>query len=85
MEIHRSARGHGVADDDIRHVVENFLYFGYLDGEPPLRVLYLGPDRAGNLREVVAIERDDGTELVIHAMKMQPRYEDLLPIELRDE
>lgn len=45
---------------------------------PPWRVLYLGPDRAGNLLEVVTIERDDGSELVIHAMRMRKRYERLL-------
>jgi len=32
----------------------------HLEGDGPLRVLYLGPDRAGNLLEVVVIERDDG-------------------------
>lgn len=42
-------------------------------------MLYLGPDRAANLLEVVIVERDDGTELAIHAMRMRKRYEALLP------
>jgi hypothetical protein len=42
-------------------------------------VLYLGFDRAGNILEVVVIERDDGSELVVHAMKMRARFRDLLP------
>lgn len=42
------------------------------------KVLYLGPDRAGNLLEVIAVLRDDGTELVIHAMSMRRLYESFL-------
>jgi hypothetical protein len=44
----------------------------------PLRLLYLGPDRVGNLIEVVVIERDDGSVLAIHAMKMRRRYQQLI-------
>ena len=40
---------------------------------------YLGPSTAGALREVATIVRDDGTELVIHAMPMRPNYRRLLP------
>ncbi len=60
VDIYRSARKHGVAEQD--------------DG----KVLYLGADRAGNMLEVIAIERDDGTEIVIHAMRMRRLYEPLL-------
>ena len=41
-------------------------------------MLYLGPDRAANLLEVVSVLRDDGTEIVIHAMRMRPKYEPFL-------
>jgi hypothetical protein len=41
--------------------------------------LYLGPARSADLLEVVTIVRDDGFELVIHAMKMRPKYRRLLP------
>lgn len=41
-------------------------------------MLYLGPDRAGNLLEVVSVMREDGTEIVIHAMPMRRIYEPLL-------
>lgn len=85
MDIHRAARKHGISEEDLRHAVEHSLYAADLDVGRPLRVLYLGPDRAGNLLEVVVVERDDGTELAIHAMKMQRHYEELLPRELRDE
>lgn len=81
MEIHRSARKHGVPDDDIHHAVEQALV-GYAleqgDGEPR-RTLLIGPDRAGNLLEIVVLELDDGDRIAIHAMPMRPSYTDLLP------
>jgi hypothetical protein len=39
---------------------------------------YLGPDRAGNLLEVVSVVRDDGSAVVIHAMRMRAKYEPFL-------
>ena len=41
--------------------------------------LYMGPARSADLLEIVAIARDDGTELAIHAMKMRTKYQRLLP------
>jgi hypothetical protein len=80
VEIHSSARKHGIADVEIRHAVTYCLYAGQVgdDDSPPWRVLYLGPDRAANLLEIVVIERDDGSELAIHAMTMRSRYKALL-------
>ncbi len=37
------------------------------------------PDRAGNLLEIVVLLLDDGTDLIIHAMRMRSKYRDLLP------
>ena len=48
------------------------------DERQPRRVLYLGPDRAANLLEVVVLEHDDGTESAIHAMVMREAFERLL-------
>jgi hypothetical protein len=42
------------------------------------KVIYLGPDRSGNMLEVIAVERDDDTEIAIHAMRMRRLYEPLL-------
>ena len=75
VEIFSSARRHGIADDDITHAVEHALAVGEQDDG---KVLYLGPDRAGNLPEVVSVVRDDGSEVVIHAMRMRARYEPFL-------
>jgi len=75
VEIYRSARKHGIDDDDIVHAVENALVVAdQSDG----KALYLGTDRAGNLLEVVAVVREDGTEIAIHAMRLRRIYQPLL-------
>lgn len=75
MEIYPSARKHGASDVDIDHAVDHALAVGEQEDG---KVLYLGPDTAGNLLEVVSVLRDDGTEIVIHAMRMRRIYEPLL-------
>ena len=75
MDIYQSARKHGVTDDDIAHAIDNAVVAA---DEDDGKVLYLGPDTAGNLLEVVAVARHDGTEIVIHAMKMRRTYEPML-------
>ena len=76
MEIHPSARKHGIADEDIEHAMRYALA---IDDQADDTRLYLGPARGADLLEVVTIVRDDGSELVIHAMKMRPKYRRLLP------
>jgi hypothetical protein len=66
LEIHPSARRHRIADDDIAHAVRHVIAWVELDDDPP-RYLIAGPDRAGNLLELVVLDVDDG-ELVIRAM-----------------
>ncbi len=75
MDIYASARRHGIGDDDILHAVDYAVAVGeQSDG----KILYLGPDRAGNLLEVVSVARDDESEVVIHAMRMRSKYEPFL-------
>ena len=76
MEIHPSARKHGIADEDIEHAMTHALA---IDDQDDDTRLYLGPSRSADLLEVVTIVRDDGSEVVIHAMKMRPKYRRLLP------
>ena len=78
MEIHASARKHAIADEDIRHAIDNALAID--DQEDDLR-LYVGPARNAELLEVGTILKADGTELAIHAMRLRPRYHRLLPSE----
>ena len=74
VEVYSSAGTHRVVEDVV-HAVEHALAVGEQDDA---RVLYLGPDRAGNLLEVVAVVREDGSEIVIHAMAMRSKYEPFL-------
>lgn len=79
MEVHRSARRHGVDDQDIRHAVEHLVVVADIDpdADPP-KLLAIGPDRAGNLLEVVLLTLADGKLLVIHAMPLRRKYRGLL-------
>jgi hypothetical protein len=76
VEIHPSARKHGIADEDIQHATAHSMVTEARDDDTRL---YLGPSRSADLLEIVTIVRDDGSELAIHAMKMRARYQRLLP------
>lgn len=87
MEIHRSAHRHGVTDDDIEHAVEQPLVVMDLDpdADPP-KLLVIGPDRAGNLLEVIVLVFADDLLMAIHAMALRTSYYELLPkTELDDD
>jgi hypothetical protein len=75
VDIHPSARKHGIADQDIEHATAQAMA---IEDQDDTR-LYLGPSRSADLLEVVTIVRDDGSELAIHAMKMRAGYQRLLP------
>lgn len=77
MEVHDSARKHGVADEDIQHAIDHALAIEDA-GEDPDRWLVVGPDRAANLLEVVVLVTEQGTQIVIHAMTMRAAYRRLL-------
>ncbi|MGI8626728.1 MAG: hypothetical protein ACR2J5_09190 [Geodermatophilaceae bacterium] len=79
MEIHSSARKHGVSDKDIRHAARHSLVAFLIEDDQPPRELRLGFDSTGRLLEVVVLLLDDGRQMAIHAMKAQPQYFDLLP------
>ena len=75
-EVHPAALRHGVTERDIRHAIEHSLVVEEV-GEDPSRFLVLGPDSAGNLLEVVVLDRVTGP-MVIHAMAMRTAYGRLL-------
>lgn len=78
MAIHRSARRHGIDDAVISHALDHALIDLEPDADPP-KVLAIGPDRAGNLLEVIWLELADNVNLAIHAMPLRPTFYDLLP------
>jgi hypothetical protein len=70
VQIHPSARRHGVRDEEIEHAYRRAVAWVEL-GEDPPRYLVVGPDRTGNLLEIVVILVDAGV-LAIHAMPLRP-------------
>ncbi len=78
VEVHRSARRHGISRTDIVQAATDYLVAYPLDDDDPPRELRLGFDTAARLLETVVLLLDDG-EIVIHAMRARPRYFDLLP------
>lgn len=80
MEVHRSARKHGVGDDAIVRAIEHALVVVDLepDTDPP-RILAIAPDEAGNLLEIIWLEFPDRAPIVIHAMPLRRTFYHLLP------
>jgi len=77
VEIHPSARRHGIAGDDMLHAIDHALVVDDL-GEDPDRWLVIGPDQAANLLELVVLISTEGDELIIHAMPIRAAYRKLL-------
>ena len=77
MEIHPSARRHGIADDDMLHAIDHSMAVDDL-GEDPDRWLVIGRDRAANLLEVIVLVTVEGDEMIIHAMPVRGTYYRLL-------
>lgn len=69
VDIHRSARCHHLSDEKTTRAYEHAATWVELGNDPP-RYLVVGPDRSGNLLELVVIEVRE-TELVIHAMALR--------------
>lgn len=76
----RSATRHRISRERSRYVIE---HCGLRFEQPPPagapadadpRLVYLGDDAEGVALEVMAIELEDGSLLVIHAMPLRDRY-----------
>jgi hypothetical protein len=74
---------HGIPGEDIRHAIDNAVAVEEV-GDDPVRWLVLGPDWAGNLLELVVMDRPAGPA-VIHAMPMRAAYRWLLPKGRREQ
>jgi len=77
VEIRDSALKHGCSPNDVLHATTNALV-AYDDLDDPY-VLYLGPDTAGTLLEVLTAIDEQGEEVAFHAMPMRRKYRRLLP------
>jgi hypothetical protein len=79
VDIHESARRHGVSDEDARHAVEYAAAMVDFDTESDHpKVFVVGPDRAGNMLEVIVLLLAEDRELAIHAMPLRKKYYRLL-------
>jgi hypothetical protein len=76
----RAATKHRISRERSRYVIEHCgLLF---EEEPPAeapagastRLVFLGDDAKGTALEVMAVELEDGSLLVIHAMQLRGRY-----------
>ena len=66
--------------DDVLDAVTHALVVADLgDDDSPLRTLVLGPNRPGNMLEVIVLHFDCGREMVIYAMPIRTHYRGLLP------
>jgi hypothetical protein len=83
VEVLRSALRHGIPGEDILHAINHAVTVDEV-GDDPMRWLVLGPDRAGNLLELVVMDRPAGPA-VIHAVPMRTQYRRLLPKGRRDQ
>jgi hypothetical protein len=72
VEIHDSARKHGIADADILHGWRNQLRYVLLEYNGELQYLAMGPARDGALLELVI--PTDEPERIIHADKLRPKF-----------
>jgi hypothetical protein len=79
LEIHRTALKHGVSTLDIHHATNHAIQtFQYFDEWDRKRILIIGPDSSGNLLELIATIRSDQTARVFHAMKLRPKFQNLI-------
>lgn len=76
----RAATKHRISRERSRYVIEHCgLRF---EQDPPAdapenassRLVFLGDDEEGVALEVMAVELEDGTQFVIHAMPLRARY-----------
>lgn len=70
MRIIESARRHGIVDEDIWHAITNARRYLELDEI----VMALGPDRAGNLREVGIAGWASDDPVIVHAMPLREKF-----------
>ena len=79
LEIHETALKHRISELDIHHVCANSSDIFELDQESyEIKILIIGPDSAGNFLEVIGLEVNDQSLLIIHAMKIRKSMVNLL-------
>ena len=79
VQVAESSFRHGVSEVDIRHAQNQAIrIFEYFDESDKQRILMVGPDRSGNMLELIATICSDQTMRIFHAMKLRPKFEVLI-------
>lgn len=66
-----SARKHEIEDEDMLHAYRNATDAWSLEQGV---VMLVGPDRSGGLLEIGVVRSDDGTPVIVHAMRARPKF-----------
>ena len=72
-----SAFRHGIAEADIMHAYTNAVRLIEIEQHGEERLIVIGPDRAGNGLELVAMPAD-GANRIIHADRLRPKFYEFL-------
>ena len=77
MRVTESAFRHGIAEADIMHAYTNAVRLVEVEQHGEERLIVIGPDRAGNWLELVAMPAD-GANRIIHADRLRPKFYEFL-------
>ena len=74
-----SAFKHGISEVDIHHAQEHAIrIYEYFDESDRMRILMIGPNRSGNLLELLVAVNPDTSLKIFHAMRLRPKFEGII-------
>ena len=80
LRIKDSALRHGLTREVISHAYDMAVDGVVLDPDhDPPKFLVIGPDKAGNLLELIGGDLESGEQVIWHAMKYRPQHWKLVP------
>lgn len=68
---------HGIVEADILHAFRNAVRLVEVEQYGEERLIMIGPDRAGNWLELVAVPVE-GADRIIHADRLRPKFYEFL-------
>lgn len=77
MRLTDSAFKHGIAEADILHAFANAVRLVEIEQYGEERLVVIGPDRAGNWLELVAMPAHEA-DRIIHADRLRPKFYEFL-------
>lgn len=77
MRVSDSAFRHGIAEVDILHAYANAVRLVEVEQYGEDRLIVIGPDRAGNWLELVAMPAEE-SDRIIHADRLRPKFYEFL-------